>query len=271
MDQILNNERLADKHFAVIFDEAHNSQTGATASKLQTTLSLSGKGQKIGATVEDVLLAMQESKKRPPNVPYYGFTATPKHSTLMIFGRTDVKPGAGGCVESAEDGEPLPRSFDVYPMRQAIEEGFILDVLQGYAAYKRACQLACEQEESARAGRHAAGRALAQWKALHPTNVTQKTDFIISHFLKNVAPLLNGQAKAMIVTSSRAAVVHCKAAFDRCLSEHPELKGRAFLKLGIPIAAFSGDVPGTDCIHEADKPGDALAEIDPKALYDAGV
>lgn len=245
MGQILNNEKLADKHFAVIFDEAHNSQTGSTASKLQTTLSLSGKGQQIGSTVEDILLALQESKKRPPNVSYYGFTATPKHSTLMIFGRTDAEPGAGGYTESVEDGEPLPCSFDVYSMRQAIEEGFILDVLQGYAA----------------------GRALAKWKALHPTNVTQKTDFIISHFLKNVAPLLNGQAKAMIVTSSRAAVVRYKAAFDRYLNEHPELKDKAFLKLGIPIAAFSGDVPGTDCIHEADKPGDAFAEIDPNALY----
>ena len=267
MGQILNNEKLADKHFAVIFDEAHNSQTGSTASKLQTTLSLSGKGQQIGSTVEDILLALQESKKRPPNVSYYGFTATPKHSTLMIFGRTDAEPGAGGYTESAEDGEPLPCSFDVYSMRQAIEEGFILDVLQGYAAYKTAYQLACEQEESARVDRHVASRALAKWKALHPTNVTQKTDFIITHFLKNVAPLLNGQAKAMIVTSSRAAVVRYKAAFDRYINEHPELKGKAFLKLGIPIAAFSGDVPGTDCIHEADKPGDAFAEIDPNALY----
>ena len=130
MGQILNNEKLADKHFAVIFDEAHNSQTGSTASKLQTTLSLSGKGQQIGSTVEDILLALQESKKRPPNVSYYGFTATPKHSTLMIFGRTDAEPGAGGYTESAEDGEPLPCSFDVYSMRQAIEEGFILDSFQ---------------------------------------------------------------------------------------------------------------------------------------------
>ena len=267
MGQILNNEKLADKHFAVIFDEAHNSQTGATASKLQTTLSLSGKGQKIGGTVEDILLALQESKKRPPNVSYYGFTATPKHSTLMIFGRTDAEPGAGGYSETAEDGTPLPKSFDIYPMRQAIEEGFILDVLRGYTAYKTAYQLACEKDESSRVDRHAAGRALAKWKTLHPTNITQKTDFIISHFLKNVAPLLNGQAKAMIVTSSRAAVVRYKAAFDRYLNDHPELKNKAFLKLGIPIAAFSGDVPGTDCIHEEDKPGDAFAEIDANALY----
>lgn len=267
MEQIILNEKLVDKHFAVIFDEAHNSQTGATSSKLQTALGLSGKGDSLGDTLDDYLLTIQNSRKRPQNVSYYGFTATPKHATLMLFGRTDINEADGRPQETDEDGNPLPMSFDVYPMRQAIEEKFILDVLQGYTPYKTAYQLACEVEEKSRVNKQAAGRALAKWKALHPTNVTQKTEFIIDHFLKNVAPLLNGQAKAMIVTSSRAAVVRYKKAFDRFLSDHPDLKDKAFLKLGVPIAAFSGEVPGADCIHADDKPGEAFAEIDPETLY----
>ena len=267
MEQIVLNEKLADKHFAVIFDEAHNSQTGATSSKLQTALGLSGRGGSLGDTLDDYLLTIQKSRKRPKNVSYYGFTATPKHATLMLFGRTDIAHAEGRPQLVDENGSPLPMSFDVYPMRQAIEEHFILDVLHGYTPYKTAYQLACEVEEKSRGDKHAAGRALAKWKALHPTNVTQKTTFIIEHFLKNVAPLLHGQAKAMIVTSSRAAVVRYKKAFDRFLAEHPDLKDKAFLKLGVPIAAFSGDVLGADCIHGADKPGAAFAEIDPETLY----
>ena len=258
---------MTDKHFAVIFDEAHNSQTGATSGKLQTALGLSGQGESLGETLDDYLLTIQKSRKRPKNVSYYGFTATPKHATLMLFGRSDLPPRDGASLPVDENGQVLPQSFDIYPMRQAIEEHFILDVLQGYVAYKTAYQLAVEVEEKSRVDKHAATRALAQWKALHPTNVSQKTAFIIEHFLKNVAPLLGGQAKAMIVASSRAAVVRYKMAFDRFLESHPELRDKAFLKIGVPIAAFSGDVPGSECIHENDKPGEEFAEIDPQTLY----
>ena len=267
LEQIVLNEKLAGKHFAVIFDEAHNSQTGATSTKLQTALGLSGQGNDLGTTLDDYLLTIQQSRKRPTNVSYYGFTATPKHSTMMLFGRTDLDDSEGRSDVKDVSGEPLPRSFDVYPMRQAIEEGFILDVLQGFVGYKTAYKLACEVEEKGRVDRHAASRALAKWKTLHPTNVGQKTAFIIEHFLKNVAPLLDSQAKAMIVTNSRASVVRYKMAFDRFLATHPELKDKAFLKIGIPIAAFSGDVLGADCIHTTDKPGEEFAEIDPDALY----
>ena len=267
MEQIVLNEKLRDKHFAVIFDEAHNSQTGATSGKLQTALGLSGQGESLGETLDDYLLTIQKSRKRPKNVSYYGFTATPKHATLMLFGRSDLPPRDGAPLPVDENGQVLPQSFDIYPMRQAIEEHFILDVLQGYVAYKTAYQLAVEVEEKSRVDKHAATRALAKWKALHPTNVSQKTAFIIEHFLKNVAPLLGGQAKAMIVASSRAAVVRYKMAFDRFLESYPELRDKAFLKIGVPIAAFSGDVPWSECIHENDKPGEEFAEIDPQTLY----
>lgn len=267
MEQIVLNEKLKDKHFAVIFDEAHNSQTGATSGKLQTALGLSGKGDSLGETLDDYLLTIQQSRKRPTNVSYYGFTATPKHATLMLFGRSDLPSPDGAPQPVDENGEVLPQSFDIYPMRQAIEEHFILDVLQGFIAYKTAYKLSTEVEEKKRVDKHAATRAIAKWKTLHPTNVSQKTAFIIEHFLKNVAPLLAGQAKAMIVASSRAAVVRYKVAFDHFLETHPDLKDKAFLKIGVPIAAFSGDVAGSECIHECDKPGEEFAEIDPQTLY----
>ena len=260
MEQIVLNEKLAGKNFAVIIDEAHNSQTGASSSKLQTALGLSGKGEDLGGTVDEFLLQVQKSRKRPANVSYYGFTATPKHATFMLFGRPGKQVDA--------NGQALPESFDRYTMRQAIEEGFILDVLTGYTPYSTAYRLACQVEETSRVNKQAAQRALAKWKSLHPTNVAQKTEFIIEHFLKNVAPLLGGKAKAMIVTSSRAAVVRYKAAFDRFLAANPSLKDRAFLRIGVPIAAFSGEIAGSECIHAADAAPDAeFTEIDPDLLY----
>ncbi|MGX8842212.1 hypothetical protein ACWWKA_33880, partial [Klebsiella quasipneumoniae] len=92
----------------------------------------------------------------------------------------------------------------LYTMRQAIEEKFILDVLKGYVPYKTAFNLSKQLEDSKRVSGKAAKRALAQWMSLHPTNVTQKVQFIVEHFTKNVAHRLDGKAKAMVVTSSRA-------------------------------------------------------------------
>ena len=100
-------------------------------------------------------------------------------------------------------------------MRQAIEEGFILDVLRGYVPYQTAFNLSKQIEDKERVSGRAAKQALAQWMTLHPTNVTQKVQFIIEHFSKNVANSLDGKAKAMVVTSSRAAAVRYKKGFDR--------------------------------------------------------
>lgn len=239
MEQVLTNGKLKDRSFAVIIDEAHTSQTGTAASKLQATLALRDAGEMEGLTVEELLEKIQASRVRPKNVSYFAFTATPKHATMMLFGR---RPDP---TQSAST-DNLPVSFHKYPMRQAIEEGFILDVLQGYLPYKTAFNLAEPAKDGKRVDGKAAKRALAKWMSLHATNVTQKVEFIVEHFAANVAPLLGGTAKAMIVTSSRAAAVRYKRGFDDYIKRHPQ--HRAFQAL----VAFSGSLTGREVMHPAD-------------------
>lgn len=240
MEAIVTQSKLKDKSFAVIIDEAHASQTGTTAAKLQAALVMGGKGALGSLTVEELLTELQNSRSRPKNISYFAFTGTPKHSTLMLFGR----PGDPSRPASEAN---LPESFHRYPMRQAIEEGFILDVLSGYVPYKTAFNLAKQIEDLNRVSGKAAKRALAQWMALHPTNVTQKVQFIIEHFSNNVAHRLNGKAKAMIVTSSRPAAVRYKKSFDAYIQQHPEYAGIRSL------VAFSGKVTGKQVLHADDE------------------
>lgn len=239
MEAILTEQSLREKTFGVIIDEAHASQTGTTASKLQATLALQSKDKMEAMTIEELLGEIQKSRVRPSNISHFAFTATPKHSTLMLFGRVPDpnKPASN---------DNLPRAFHRYPMRQAIEEGFILDVLDGYVPYKAAFNLSKNLLDEKRVDSKSAKRALARWMALHPTNVTQKVEFIIQHFSGNVMHLLDGKAKAMVVTSSRAAAVRYKKGFDVYLEKHPEHKGiRA-------LVAFSGKITGDQVIHEDD-------------------
>lgn len=243
MEQILTNGKLRDRNFAVIIDEAHTSQTGTAASKLQATLALRDASAMEGLTVEELLEKIQSSRVRPKNVSYFAFTATPKHATLTLFGRP-----ADPSRPTGKDN--LPVSFHRYPMRQAIEEGFILDVLQGYLPYKTAFNLAEPVKDGKRVDSKAAKRALAKWLSLHATNVTQKVEFIVEHFAANVAPLLGGTAKAMIVTSSRAAAVRYKKSFDAYIEKHPQHRDLHAL------VAFSGSLTGKEVMHPAD---DSLA------------
>ena len=239
MEAILTEQSLKHKNFGVIIDEAHASQTGTTASKLQATLALQSKDKMEAMTIEELLAEIQNSRVRPKNISHFAFTATPKHSTLMLFGRVPdpSRPASN---------DNLPQAFHRYPMRQAIEEGFILDVLKGYIPYKAAFNLSKNLLEDKRVDSKSAKRALARWMALHPTNVTQKVEFIIQHFSANVMHLLDGKAKAMVVTSSRAAAVRYKKGFDAYLQKHPEHKGiRA-------LVAFSGKITGSQIIHADD-------------------
>jgi type I restriction enzyme R subunit len=238
MEAIVTNKSLRDKHFAVIIDEAHASQTGTNASKLQAALSMTGKGSMASLSIEELLERLQKSRARPKNLSHFAFTATPKHSTFMLFGRT---PDGG-----RPNKDNLPQAFHRYPMRQAIEEGFILDVLRGYTPYQTAFNLAKQIEDRKRVSGRAAKRALAQWMSLHPTNVTQKVQFIIEHFSRNVACLLDGKAKAMVVTSSRAAAVRYKTGFDRYIAKHPE---HASIR---SLVAFSGKLSGRQVMHADD-------------------
>ena len=240
MEAIVTDKTLKGKNFAVIIDEAHNSQTGTTAAKLQTALAMSGQGKMASLTVEELLEQLQKSRARPDNISYFAFTGTPKHSTLMLFGRVPDP-------SHPPSKDNLPEAFHKYKMRQAIEEGFILDVLKGYVPYKTAFNLAKQIEDNKRVSGKAAKRALAQWMALHPTNVTQKVQFIIEHFSKNVAQLLDGKAKAMVVTSSRAAAIRYKKAFDSYIAKHAEYSHIHSL------IAFSGKMTGKQLMHAADE------------------
>lgn len=239
MEAILTEASLRDKGFAVIIDEAHSSQTGSTASKLQATLAMSSLKDTSEMTIEEFLAEVQKSRKRPANISHFAFTATPKHSTMMLFGRPEDPSRPAG-------DDNLPRSFHKYEMRQAIDEGFILDVLKGYVSYKTAYNLGTEIVDEKRVDGRAAKRALARWMNLHPTNVTQKVQFIMRHFTANVAHLLDGKAKAMVVTSSRPAAVRYKKAFDEFIAAHPEHAGIH------AMVAFSGKLTGKEVMHSKD-------------------
>lgn len=240
MEQILTNGKLSGRNFAVIIDEAHTSQTGTAASKLQATLALRDAKVMEGLTVEELLEKIQSSRVRPKNVSYFAFTATPKHATMTLFGRPADPTRPAGT-------DNLPQSFHKYPMRQAIEERFILDVLKGYLPYKTAFNLAEPAKDDKRVDGKTAKRALAKWLNLHATNVTQKVEFIVEHFAANVAFLLGGTAKAMIVTSSRASAVRYKKAFDAYIETNPQHKSYRAL------VAFSGSLTSKEVAHSSDE------------------
>ncbi len=230
MEAILTERSLKDRRFAVIIDEAHTSQTGSTATKLRALLTLDKDEDMAEMTVDELLQKIQEARKMPKNVSHFAFTATPKHATYSLFGRPR------NPKQPVSDKNP-PVAFHTYSMRQAIEEGFILDVLQNYTSYNVAFRLGEAIKDDKRVDSKTARRALARWLALHPTNVGQKVEFIVEHFRSNIAHLLDGQAKAMVVTSSRASAVKYKLAFDKYVKDHDYHGIRALI-------AFSGKVDG---------------------------
>lgn len=230
MEAIITEQSLKDRSFAVIIDEAHTSQTGSTAQGLRAALSLDTKEKLEEMTLEEVLLEIQKSRVRPENVSHFAFTATPKHSTFTLFGRPKDP-----SQPLSDDNKPVP--FHRYTQRQAIEEGFILDVLQNYTTYQQAVRLGDQSVNDKRVDKKFARRALARWKSLHPTIVSQKAEFIIDHFQQNIAGLLNDEAKAMVVTSGRSQAVKYKLAFDKTIQK----KGLQHIKA---LVAFSGKVEG---------------------------
>ena len=220
------------KHFAVIADEAHSSQTGEAAAKLKAVLSseeqaeLSDGGE---VSSEDVLAAQMTARAGESGITYVAFTATPKAKTMELFG-TRPDPGAPAGPRN------LPVPFHVYSMRQAIEEKFILDVLQNYTSYKLAFKLAHEGSEYDHQAveRSAALKRIMGWVKLHPYNIAQKVQVVVEHFRQHVAPLLRGKAKAMVVVASRVEAVRWQLAMQKYIKEH-----------GYPIGtlvAFSGEV-----------------------------
>ena len=170
----------------VIIDEAHSSTAGKDMAAV--TMSL-GSGEQVDADVEDVISDEIKRNGKQVNVSMFAFTATPKPTTIQLFGRLNTK----GQREA----------FHVYSMKQAIEEGFILDVLQNYTEYSTFYQINKEIEEDPRCKTNAAKRQIARFVELHDTNIAQRIEVIVEHFRTTVMQELGGQAKAMVITASR--------------------------------------------------------------------
>ena len=219
---------LKSRRYAIIADEAHSSQTGSTARQLKEVL-ISGDIESSEDILDSVLAARRSNK----NLSYYAFTATPKPKTIELFGRL---PDPN--LPAAKDN--LPAAYHVYSMRQAIEEGFILDVLKNYTNYKVVYQLkqtlATKDDE---VDERRAKIKLNSWVRLHEHNIAQKVKIIIEHFNDNIKGLLGGQAKAMVVTGSRKEAVRYKIAFDNYIADYGYRNINA-------MVAFSGEVTFDD-------------------------
>lgn len=191
---------ITDKKFALIVDEAHSSQSGEMVRAVHEVIGVPEDD------VEDWLIVQMNARKQPKNLSYFAFTATPKHETMERFG------------ERQPDGSYSPSSL--YSMRQAIEEGFILDVLKNYTTYKTYFNLIKNAVIDPTVPRTRALSAILQYVHLHEITIGQKIDVIMGHFDLAVSGLLDGESKAMIVTSSREAAVRYKLALDHYLREH---------------------------------------------------
>ena len=228
------------KRFAVIVDEAHSSQTGEASEKLKQVLadtSTAGKDSEedlleryaaAEAQVEAEQLEIDEqiaeelrTQGFQENLSFFAFTATPKQKTLEIFG-TPVP-------------DATPRPFHVYSMRQAIEEGFILDVLKNYTTYQTYYRVGKTTSDDPEYSTKQANKALGKYLSLHPYNLRQKAEIIIEHFRANVAHKIGGNAKAMLVTGSRLHAVRYYFAF------RDYIKNMNYKDLGV-LVAFSGVV-----------------------------
>jgi len=213
---------LPTRNVAVIIDEAHSSQSGEQATELKGVLG----GEKLrqeaaeladeedSSDMEELYWEMAKRSKQA-NISFFAFTATPKHKTLKVFGR---------------NGEPLHK----YSMRQAIEEGFIMDVLRNYTTYKVFFNLINASTKDPNVERKKAASALARFMRLHPYNIAQKTEVMVEHFYHFTRHKIGGKAKAMVITGSRLEAVRYKQSFDKYIK-----------KMGYPIktlVAFSGVV-----------------------------
>ena len=233
------------RRFAVIVDEAHSSQTGETATALKGMLNKEGIEAAIAAQLSEeeddelsdhakaAVLRDALRRARQPNLSFFAFTATPKFRTKALFD----EPGTSGASP-----------FHEYTLRQAIEEGFVMDVLRNYTTYKRFFGLIKQIEDDPNVPRRKAAKALGGYLELHPVNIEQVVSVIVEHFRLYVMHELGGRAKAMVVTGSRLAAVRYKLAFDRYIRHHGYSGIRS-------LVAFSGTV------EDPDDPGSSYTEV----------
>ncbi|MGB7070532.1 MAG: type I restriction endonuclease [Pyrinomonadaceae bacterium] len=223
---------IPDRRYAVVIDEVHSSQGGTASRKMNEALSGKNVSLEEAETIEqgfenaepeteDVIRETIEKQRRPSNVSFFGFTATPKAKTLEVFGTLDA------------EGKPKP--FHLYSMRQAIEEGFILDVLKNYVSYKEYYRFSKAIEDDPELNKRKAARAIGRFASFHPHILSQKTEVMIEHFRQVTMKKIGGKAKAMVVTSSRKHALRYFLEFK----EYITAKGYTDIK---PLVAFSGTV-----------------------------
>jgi type I restriction enzyme R subunit len=220
---------LPARKYAVIIDEAHSSQGGEATKKMKEVLSAKSleEAEKDEAytgleeDAEDEIRKSMLARGKQTNLSFFGFTATPKPKTVEVFGTM------------GSNGKPEP--FHLYSMKQAIEEGFILDVLKNYTTYKTYFKLSKQIEDDPKVNKKKASRAIGRFLSLHPHNLAQKTEVMVEHFRQVVSKKIGGKAKAMVVSSSRLHAVRYKEEFDSYIKE----KGYTDIKT---IVAFSGKV-----------------------------
>ncbi len=207
-----------DKHYAIIIDECHSSTKGNYIANTTKALSAEEARKEDEANdnkdgQDDINDAIEEDIARTGkqgNITFFGFSATPKKKTLEKF----------GTKSTDEEGKTLSAPFTCYSMQQAIDEGFILDVLTNYTTYETYFKINKIIKDNPEFKKAKTQRAIYRYAMLHPTNIKQKIEIIMEHFMDHVMFLLNGDAKAMVVTDSREAAVKYKLAFDEYITEH---------------------------------------------------
>ena len=209
---------LSDRKFAVIIDEAHSSTAGQNMAALTRALN---KDDVEFESTEDIIEETIRKSGKQPNMSVFAFTATPKATTLQLFGSLNERG--------------FRQAFHLYSMKQAIEEGFILDVLTNYTEYGTFYKLNKAIEDDPKLKTSEAKRQIARFVALHETNIAQRVEIIIEHFRTSIMQELGGKAKAMVITSSREEAVKYKQAFEKYVQEHGYTDIQA-------LVAFSGKV-----------------------------
>mgnify|MGYP006270749329 CR=1 FL=1 len=226
------------RNFAVIVDEAHSSQSGKSAQAMSDALTREAASSD---DIEDIIAAYQKARGPQANISFFAFTATPRNVTLERFG---IKGSDG-----------LPHPFHLYSMRQAIEEGFILDVLQNYMTYKAYYELEKAIDDDPKLSGRKGQRKVARYANLHPTAIGQKVEIIVEHFRRHVMGMLGGQAKAMIVASSRDHALR----YYFGVRDYIKSQGYGDVKA---LVAFSGDLNYEgETYTEADLNGFAETEL----------
>ena len=242
---IEHTQSLPERDYAVVVDEAHSSQTGEMSAKMKGILS--GVDEEEIEDAEDAIVANAEARSKQPNLSFFAFTATPKGKTLKMFGEPD---GDGGH-------EP----FHLYSMQQAIDEGFILDVLKNYTTYETFYNVAKVVEEDPQVPEKKAVKAISRFLKLHPHNISQKVEIIVEHFRNNTRHKIGGKAKAMVVTSSRSHAVRYKKSIDEYIEENGYNMSA--------LVAFSGTVEDDGQSYTEEGMNDGIKESELPSAFDS--